>query len=75
MEELRKEVSDYIKDNNTINNALYNGILLEVFYSFEENELKTMSLADLTSITDKVYDNEYLGEVLQECIYVAKENY
>ena len=74
MEELHKEVFDYIKDNNTINNALYNGILLEVFYSFEENDLKTMSLADLTSIADKVYDNEYLGEVLQECIYVAKEN-
>ena len=74
MQELSKEVFDYIKDNNAMNNTLYNGILLEVLYSFEENELKVMSLADLIRIADNVCNNDYLGEVLQECIYVAKES-
>ena len=74
MQELNKEVFDYIKDNNTMNNTLYNGILLEVLYSFEENELKVMSLEDLIRIADNVCNNDYLEEVLQECIYVAKES-
>lgn len=74
MQELSKEVFDYIKDNNAMNNTLYNGILLEVLYSFEENELKVMSLEDLIRIADNVCNNDYLEEVLQECIYVAKES-
>lgn len=75
MKELSKEVFDYIKNNNGVDDNLFNGVLLEVYLGLNENDIKTMTLSNLISITDKVIDNTWFVETLRDCISISKENY